>query len=166
MTSVSSFLSPSIAGFSGVGSTAKAPSAFDINAGEFGPTVATAIGVAAAATDAASSTYSFSDESLKKLSDLATSAVDGVESAVAGVGTTLSNIGHAVENDLKKAYGVVKNGVSTAAAKVEGAASSIEDEMGSVASAVGNAASYVKDEVASAADTAGHYFAAGVNALA
>jgi phage-related protein len=166
MTSVSSFLSPTIAGFSGVGSTSKTPTAFDINAGEFGPTVASAIGVAAAATDAASATYSFSDEGLKKLSDLATSAADGVENAVAGVGNTLSKIGHEVEDDVKKAYGVVKNSVSTVVSKVENAASSVEDEMGSVASAIGDAASYVKDEIASAADSAGHFLAAGVSAFA
>src|SRR3978361_753326 len=105
MTSVSSFLPPSIAGYSGVSSTPKTPTAFDVNAGEFGPGIATAIGVAAAATDAASATYSFSDEGLKKFSDMANSAVDGVENAVAGIGTALSKIGSAVEDDVRKAYG-------------------------------------------------------------
>jgi hypothetical protein len=166
MTSVSSFLPPSIAGYSGVSSTPKTPTAFDVNAGQFGPTVATAIGVAAAATDAASATYSFSDEGLKKISDLASSAVDGVENAFSSAGTTLSNFGHSVENDLKKAYGVVKDSMATAASKAEDMASSVEDEVSSVASAVGDAASYVKDEMVSAADNVGHFLAAGVSALA
>jgi phage-related protein len=158
MNSVSSLSSPNIASYSGVGSTSKTPTAFDINAGEFGPAVASA-------SDGTSTSYSFSDESLKKLSDLANSAVDGIENAASDVGTAISNVGHAIGDDVKKAYGAVKNSVASIASKAENAASSLEDDASSVASAVGDAALYVKDEFVSAADSASHYLAAGVSAL-
>jgi phage-related protein len=166
MSSVNSFLPSSNGASPAVSSARKTPTAFEINSKEFGPTAATAIGVAAAATDAASATVSFSDAALKKLSDIAQPVVDGIENAVSSVGKEFSSIGHTIENDVKKAYGAVSDTVSSVAAKAEGVASSVEDEVSSIASSLGNAASYVKDEVSSAADTATHYIAAGLNALA
>ena len=166
MTSVNTFFASSGSPTAGVSTARKTPTAFDINSKEFGPTAATAIGVAAAATDAASATYSFSSEAMKKLGNMADSAIDTVENAFSGVGKELSSIGNTIENDAKKAYNAVSDTVSTVVDKVEGAASSVEDELSPVTTAIGNAASYVKDELASAADSATHFIAAGLNALA
>lgn len=166
MSSVNNFLTSSGGSTAGVSAARKPPTAFDINAKEFGPTAATVIGVAAAATDAASDTVSFSSAGLKKLGDMAESAINTVENAVTSVGKEFSSIGNTIENDVKKAYNAVSDTVSSVADKVEGAASSVEDEVSSVASSIGDAASYVKDGLNSMADTATHYIAAGFNALA
>jgi hypothetical protein len=151
MSAISSYLS---APASSVEASAakKTPTAFEINSAQFGPAAATAIGLTAAATDvmatAASATYSFSSDGLKKLSDLVGDAAQGVEGAVTGLGDELSSIGRDAEAEVKKAYGAVSDSVS------------------SVASAVGEAASFVKDEVVSAADAAGQLLAGGISALA
>jgi phage-related protein len=166
MSSVNTFLTPSSASTAGVSAARKTPTAFDINSQEFGPAGATMVGVAAAATDAASETVSFSGTALKKLGEMAGSAIDSVENAFTGAGKELSSIGNAIENDVKKAYGAVSDTVSSVASKVESAASSAEDEVSSVASSIGDAASYVGDGISSAADTVTHYIAAGLNALA
>jgi phage-related protein len=165
MTSISSFLPSASNSTTAANGVKKTPTAFDINAKEFGPTAATAIGVAAAATDAVGSTVSFSKESLSKLADLAGSAVDGVETAITGVGDSLSTLGHDVADEFKKAYGAVEHTVSSVVSAVEDAADTLEDGVSSMASAVGDAASYVKDGVTAAADKATFYAAAGLNAL-
>ena len=165
MTSISSFLPSASSSTTAANGIKKTPTAFEINSKEFGPTAATAIGVADAATEAVGSTVSFSEQGLSKLADLAGSAVDSVESAISGVGDSLSTLGHDVADEFKKAYGAVEHTVSSVVSAVEGAASSVEDSVSSVASAVGDAASYVKEEVTAAADKVTFYAAAGLNAL-
>jgi len=72
---------------------------YTINAGLYGPVVASAIGVANAAADSASAICSFSAESLGKLGDMADAGYDAV-------GTALSDTGNAVES----AFDSVTNG--------------------------------------------------------
>jgi phage-related protein len=162
----------------------KMPTAFDVNSQEFGPVAATAIGVAAAATDAAGATVSFSSEGLKRLADLGNSAESAVEGVFTGIGNEISSLGHDVKDGVEKAYHAVENTFSSAVGSVEGAISSVEDSVSSglsavksaiitpvedsissVASAVGDAASYVTDEVSAAASKAAGYISLGVSAL-
>jgi phage-related protein len=143
MTTISSFL-PS---FSGTTSANRTPTPYEINARQFGPVGATAIGVAAQATDMASATATFSADGLKKLSDLAGSAVDSVEGAISEVGDGLASIGHTIADDATKAYRAVA------------------DTANAVVSGIGDAVQSVEDGVASAASSAAGYVALGISAL-
>jgi len=165
MTSINSFLPSASSSNIAASGVKKTPTAFDINSAEFGPTAATAIGVAATATDAVGSTVSFSKEGLSKLVDMADSAVDSVENAISGAGKELSTLGHDIADEFKKAYGAVEHTASSVVSAVEDAASTVENAVSSAASAVGDAATYVKDGVSAVADKASYYAAAGLGAL-
>jgi phage-related protein len=134
-----------------VSATSATPTAYAINAKEFGPAAASAIGLAAGAAavaaNAVNSTVSITGEGLKRLSDFAGSAVATVENAVSGAGTELSAIGRDVEADVKKAYGAVSDTASNVVSNAEDFTSALGGDLASVASAAGDLVSFVKAEI-------------------
>ncbi|MBI3531361.1 MAG: hypothetical protein HY068_02575 [Burkholderiales bacterium] len=109
---------------------------YTINAGLYGPVVASAIGVANAAADSASAICSFSAESLGKLGDMADAGYDAV-------GTALSDTGNAVES----AFDSVTNGFTQLYSDVAAMANDGLDALGDVGQSVSNAAEEVVDSI-------------------
>lgn len=162
INSISSYLAP-------LASSKACPDDYSINAGLYGPVVASAIGVANAAADSASAIVSFSAEGLEKLSDMA-------ESGYAAVGTALSDAGDTVGT----AIGSVTDGITQLYTDVAAMASEGMDALGdagrtvsdaaeevidSIEDGLSDAASTVSDAASSAADYVVLGIAAGAQAM-
>jgi hypothetical protein len=111
------------------------PATYDLNARQYGPVVATAIGAADALGSAVSATYEFSKEGLEEL-------------AQAG----------------EDAFHAVTGALGQAEQAVEDVAQDIGDELGAAASAAGSALSSVADGVSNLAGSIASYVGLGVSA--
>jgi len=88
------------------------PGPYEINSKAFGPVAASAIGVAQAIGDAASSVCSFSSEGLDALGDAAKAVYDGAASAVHQVEDIAGSIVGGVESAAGTVAGYVALGVA------------------------------------------------------
>jgi phage-related protein len=134
-----------------VSSSCRTPTAFEVNSKTFGPTAAAAIGIAAKATDAVSSTVSFSSDGLGRLASEIGEAVDSVQDGI-------SSLGHGAMDAVGSAYQSVEDGV-------ESAVDSVEHVYDEAADAVGDALTSVKNGLSSAVGTAAGYVSMLASAL-
>ncbi|MDP1655571.1 MAG: hypothetical protein Q8K91_09920 [Hylemonella sp.] len=148
---------------------------YTINAGLYGPVVASAIGVANAAADSVSAICSFSAESLEKLGDMADAGYDAVGTALSDTGDAVESALDSVTNGFTQLYtdvaamasdgldtlGDVGQTVSNAAEEV---IDSIEDGLSDAATAVSDAASSVIDGIGTAASNVAGLVSLGVTA--
>lgn len=150
----------SISSWSGVpypAPTTKAHGSYEANAANYGPAVASAIGLAGAAGDAVGTVCSFSAESLERLSEAAKAGLSSVGDAL---GEAITDTGTAIGD----AAGDVQQGLSDFAGGVSTLVDKVESSFGSAADAVADAVSSAADNVGSAASNAAAYLTLGMAA--
>jgi phage-related protein len=156
---------------------------FEVTSKEFGPVAASAAEATAVVTDAASAGYSFSTESLKRLADLASTAVhdvstawsaslktvgdavDGVENIVHEASSDLSSLENGVKNTAIRAYQTVEDSAASAVSSVDDAITAVQDFVSPVTSTLENMASAVTDGVNGAANSLTSYLSLGAAVL-
>ncbi len=114
---------------------------FERNSDAYGPVAATAIGIADAATNGASSTVTISEHAINKLADTAHDVGGVINHGVSEVESGLQSVGHAINDGfheaghaVEHAYDEVKDAATTVYNGVTHAASSVGDAVGSVGS--------------------------------
>lgn len=148
---------------------------YERNAKMYGPAAASAIGLADAATEAASSTVSFSSKALNELSEAGKTVVNTVSNTVSNTYHALGNVVDGVEQGVKElGLGIahlasegadeMKSATHTAMESARDATNFVGDTVNTVASAVGDAAGTVLDAVSSAASNITDYATLGVAA--
>jgi phage-related protein len=151
-----------VSSLNSISSPCRTPTAFEVNSKTFGPTAAAAIGVAAKATDAVSSTVSFSSDGLQRLAgeigEAWDGAVDAVGDAVDSVEDGIAGLGHGAMDAVTDAYHSIEGGV-------ESVADSVEHVYDEATDAVGDAFSSVKSGLSSAVGTAAGYVSMLASAL-
>ncbi|WP_028312895.1 hypothetical protein [Derxia gummosa] len=129
-------------------------SPFEFNSGQYGPAVATVIGIGDAIGDAASSSLTLSKEAISKLAGESTRFYDSVASSVNEVAT---GIGHAVEevgNALKSAESTVEDWIDAGVDGIEEATSDFYDGVKSVTSDIAGYAAAATSAVGQLVNTA------------
>lgn len=168
INSISSFVQP-------LASTKACQDDYTINAGLYGPVVASAIGAANAAADSVSAICSFSAESLEKLGDMADAGYDAVGTALSDTGDAVESALDSVTNGFTQLYSDVAAMVSdgldtlgdvgqTVSNAAEEVIDSIEDGLSDAATAVSDAASSVIDGIGTAASNVAGLVSLGVTA--
>ena len=175
MSSISA-LSSNIA-HPGLTSTQKKPlGAFEVNAKQYGPVVATAMGVAQATGEAAHAGVSFSNEALKRLHDAGDALADAASAAWDGTVAGVHDLAKDIEQGLSDGYhgmvdeaselgGDLKDAVQQAYAWGQSVEHSVADAASSVANSVEDAASAVTDTLGDMVDGAASYVAIGLSVL-
>lgn len=116
---------------------------YELNARQYGPVVATAIGAASAVGDAASATCSFSQECLDELASAAKTGYDTVSSALSSAEQTVEDAADSVGDALSSAADTAGEALSWVADGVSDLAGGIANYVGLGAAAVSQAISEV-----------------------
>jgi phage-related protein len=121
---------------------------YERNVKMFGPTAATAIGVAQAATEAVGTTVTFSAKALSELASAGKGAVTSVGDAIGDVYSALGNVVSTVGDGVI----AVEEGVTDV---VKGAATAVKDSTHAVLEAVRDTADEVSSTVSAVSNTVG-----------
>jgi len=161
----------------GIASTQKKPlGAFEVNSKQYGPVVATAMGVAQATGEAAHAGVSFSAEALKRLHDAGDALADAAGAAWDGTVASVHDLAQGIEQGLSDGYHSVMDEASEIGSDIQDAVQqayawgqsvehSVADAASSVTQSVEDAASAVTDTLGDIVDSAASYVAMGLSVL-
>lgn len=174
--SISSVLSANVPATSTTACSAPLGS-FEVNAKEYGPAAASALGVAKATSEGADAIVSFSQEGLEKMFDTFSSTYEAISDGLEQVADVIADGIEAAGATLDVAGKEVANWADTAVEGVEiaakgiydagaNAAEAISDGVGNVAEGAMDLTSTAVDELSSIAGSIAAYAALGVAAVA
>lgn len=115
------------------------PATYELNARQYGPVVATAIGAADALGSAVSATCDISQEGLRELAQAGEDAYHVVAGALSGAEQTVEDAAHGISQGLSTAASTAGGALSSLADGVSDAAGSIASYLGLGVSAVSQA---------------------------
>lgn len=131
---------------------------YERNTRAFGPAVATALGVADGAVEAASSTYQFSQQALDQLYTAGREGVEAVAGAVTSVVDGIASLPEEAVSLARQGIGSIQH----AAGAVVDSVSDLAEDVGDTVSAAGNA---VGDAVGGTVNRLAGYAALGASVL-